>query len=135
MPVVPRAGRVLVFQHNILHEGSTLISGTKYAMRTDVMYKCKELGWKNLHSKAWRLFLICGAGLSHYFLFTSNNKIHILSLSYILQFFCISGLRIIHILLVFFSIKIEGVPFHSYFHSCRAGWENNLVSSQIKNFE
>merc|ERR1712012_908236 len=50
--VIPRAGRVLVFQHNVLHEGSTLISGTKYAMRTDVMYKCKELGWKNLYSKA-----------------------------------------------------------------------------------
>ena len=46
--VVPRAGRVLVFQHDILHEGSLLRclsptldpcrSGTKYAMRTDVMY-------------------------------------------------------------------------------------------------
>jgi len=40
--VVPKAGRVLLFQHDILHEGSTLISGTKYAMRTDVMYKCFE---------------------------------------------------------------------------------------------
>ena len=40
--VVPKAGRVLVFQHDILHEGSTLVSGTKYAMRTDVMYKCFE---------------------------------------------------------------------------------------------
>ena len=37
--VVPKPGRVLVFQHDILHEGSLLVKGTKYTMRTDVMYK------------------------------------------------------------------------------------------------
>ena len=39
--VVPKIGRVLVFQHDILHEGSVLEKGTKYTMRTDVMYKVK----------------------------------------------------------------------------------------------
>lgn len=28
----------MVFQHDILHEGSLLIKGRKYAIRTDVMY-------------------------------------------------------------------------------------------------
>ena len=36
--VTPKIGRVLVFQHEILHEGSLLMAGTKYTMRTDVMY-------------------------------------------------------------------------------------------------
>jgi len=35
---VPETGKALVFQHDILHEGSTLIKGQKYAFRTDVMY-------------------------------------------------------------------------------------------------
>ena len=38
LPVVPQPGRVLVFEHRILHEGSKLISGRKYALRTDAMY-------------------------------------------------------------------------------------------------
>ena len=41
VPVLPLPGRILVFQHVILHEGSVLVKGTKYAMRTDVMYKLK----------------------------------------------------------------------------------------------
>ncbi|XP_076109076.1 uncharacterized protein LOC143077222 [Mytilus galloprovincialis] len=36
--VVPKTGSVLVFEHPILHEGSELIAGRKYAIRTDVMY-------------------------------------------------------------------------------------------------
>ena len=32
-------GSVLIFQHDILHEGSELLSGKKYAVRTDVMYE------------------------------------------------------------------------------------------------
>ena len=31
-------GMVLVFQHDIMHEGSTLVKGKKYSMRTDIMY-------------------------------------------------------------------------------------------------
>ncbi|XP_052063241.1 uncharacterized protein LOC127702953 [Mytilus californianus] len=36
--VVPKTGSVLVFEHPILHEGSELIAGRKYTIRTDVMY-------------------------------------------------------------------------------------------------
>ena len=36
---VPRTGMVLIFQHDILHEGSRLEKGRKYAVRTDVMYR------------------------------------------------------------------------------------------------
>ncbi|XP_052063175.1 uncharacterized protein LOC127702908 [Mytilus californianus] len=39
--VVPKTGSVLVFEHPILHEGSELIAGRKYAIRTDVMYSSK----------------------------------------------------------------------------------------------
>lgn len=38
VPCIPKTGRVLIFQHDILHEGSVLESGQKYAIRTDVMY-------------------------------------------------------------------------------------------------
>lgn len=37
--VEPKAGRVLLFSHNIPHEGSLLTTGVKYAMRTDIMYE------------------------------------------------------------------------------------------------
>ena len=40
--VVPKIGKVLVFQHHLLHEGSLLKSGRKYSMRTDVMYKLSQ---------------------------------------------------------------------------------------------
>ena len=33
--VALRPGRILVFQHDILHEGSELKKGTKYTTRTD----------------------------------------------------------------------------------------------------
>eukprot|EP00980_Cylindrotheca_fusiformis_P000307 scaffold73_cov118-Cylindrotheca_fusiformis.AAC.3 len=36
--VVPQIGRVLVFDHILMHEGGRLFSGIKYAIRTDVMY-------------------------------------------------------------------------------------------------
>ena len=37
--VVPRAGLALAFQHHVLHEGCVVSDGTKYALRTDVMYE------------------------------------------------------------------------------------------------
>jgi len=37
--VVPKPGLVLIFQHDILHEGSAVTKGRKYSMRTDVMYR------------------------------------------------------------------------------------------------
>lgn len=36
---VPRAGSALLFQHRILHEGCQVISGTKYVLRSDVMFR------------------------------------------------------------------------------------------------
>ncbi|XP_022288047.2 uncharacterized protein LOC111100439 [Crassostrea virginica] len=39
--VVPKTGSVLIFQHDILHEGSELKEGRKYAIRTDAMYESR----------------------------------------------------------------------------------------------
>lgn len=36
--VVPKAGMILVFEHDIYHEGSLVRSGDKYTIRTDVLY-------------------------------------------------------------------------------------------------
>lgn len=36
---VPRTGSALLFQHLVLHEGCRVISGTKYVLRSDVMYQ------------------------------------------------------------------------------------------------
>lgn len=36
--IQPELGKALVFQHDILHEGVAADSGTKYVLRTDVMY-------------------------------------------------------------------------------------------------
>jgi 2OG-Fe(II) oxygenase superfamily len=36
--VRPVIGRVLIFEHHLPHEGSTLLNGEKYTVRTDVMY-------------------------------------------------------------------------------------------------
>ncbi|KAF1946760.1 oxidoreductase domain-containing protein [Clathrospora elynae] len=39
MDIVPRCGRVLLFQHrNLVHSGDDVIRGTKLTLRTDVMY-------------------------------------------------------------------------------------------------
>jgi hypothetical protein len=41
--VVPKAGRVLLFQHrNLIHSGDDVISGTKFTLRTDIMYTLDE---------------------------------------------------------------------------------------------
>ena len=37
--VVPKPGKVLVFDHRLYHEGQIIQKGTKYALRTDVMYR------------------------------------------------------------------------------------------------
>lgn len=37
--VVPKAGSILIFQHrDLLHSGTDVLQGTKYTMRTDLMY-------------------------------------------------------------------------------------------------
>lgn len=38
VPVVPKTGMILVFEHDLYHEGSLLRSGNKYTIRTDVLY-------------------------------------------------------------------------------------------------
>ena len=38
-PIKPKKGQLLVFKHNILHEGSLLKSGEKIVLRTDIMYE------------------------------------------------------------------------------------------------
>ena len=35
----PRAGQALLFQHFLLHEGCVLKQGTKYALRSDILYR------------------------------------------------------------------------------------------------
>lgn len=40
--VVPKAGMVAIFQHKLRHEGRPVLRGTKYAMRTDVIYEADE---------------------------------------------------------------------------------------------
>lgn len=40
LEVVPRTGMALIFQHFLLHEGCAVQSGVKYALRSDVMYRC-----------------------------------------------------------------------------------------------
>ena len=37
--VNPTTGMVIIFQHDILHEGSPVNSGVKHVIRTDVMYR------------------------------------------------------------------------------------------------
>ncbi len=39
LTVEPLPGRVLLFDHSILHEGVVVDSGAKYALRSDVMYR------------------------------------------------------------------------------------------------
>jgi len=37
----PKVGRILVFEHRILHQGMEISDGRKYAIRTDIMYRWK----------------------------------------------------------------------------------------------
>ena len=38
----PKLGKLLLFRHPILHAGCPVFTGTKYVLRTDVMYKKKQ---------------------------------------------------------------------------------------------
>lgn len=43
LEVMPRTGRVLLFQHrDLVHSGADVVQGTKYTMRTDLMYSLKS---------------------------------------------------------------------------------------------
>lgn len=37
--VKPEKGKALIFRHRLRHEGKEIISGVKYVLRTDIMYK------------------------------------------------------------------------------------------------
>ncbi|MGV3612262.1 MAG: prolyl hydroxylase family protein [Fluviicola sp.] len=37
--IVPQKGQALVFEHSLRHAGEPIVSGTKYVLRTDIMYK------------------------------------------------------------------------------------------------
>ncbi len=39
LEVQPREGQVLIFTHAVLHEGAKVEQGTKYVLRSDVMYR------------------------------------------------------------------------------------------------
>jgi hypothetical protein len=38
----PKTGTALIFEHRQRHEGAALISGIKYVLRSDIMYKLKD---------------------------------------------------------------------------------------------
>jgi prolyl 4-hydroxylase len=40
--IIPKRGRVAIFQHKIRHEGCLVQRGTKYVMRSDVIYEAPE---------------------------------------------------------------------------------------------
>jgi len=40
--VFPTAGTALVFRHDVLHTGATVLDGVKYVIRTDVMFRHKD---------------------------------------------------------------------------------------------
>lgn len=42
--VTPKTGSVLIFQHDLLHEGAPTTSGKKFVIRTDVMFTNKGSG-------------------------------------------------------------------------------------------
>lgn len=37
--ITPQTGKILLFQHPIIHEGSLVTEGVKYVARTDIMYR------------------------------------------------------------------------------------------------
>lgn len=41
--IVPRRGMALLFEHPLRHQGAPVRQGTKYVLRTDVMYRRSEL--------------------------------------------------------------------------------------------
>jgi prolyl 4-hydroxylase len=42
--VSPKKGTALIFYHYLEHAGTEVIEGTKYVLRTDIMYKIKKSG-------------------------------------------------------------------------------------------
>lgn len=54
VPFKGKTGQVLIFEHHLGHEGSLLVSGTKYTMRSDILYHCKGRK-ENVRTSRWEL--------------------------------------------------------------------------------
>jgi prolyl 4-hydroxylase len=46
--VVPQTGNALIFQHMVLHKGEKVIRGTKYVVRSDILYRAQEEVHQNI---------------------------------------------------------------------------------------
>lgn len=42
MGVIPMPGRVLMFEHRLLHEGEEVKEGVKYVLRSDIMFRRRK---------------------------------------------------------------------------------------------
>jgi len=40
--IYPKTGTALLFRHDLLHSGNEVIAGTKYVIRTDIMFRVSE---------------------------------------------------------------------------------------------
>lgn len=49
--IQPKTGMVLIFLHQLYHEGSEVLSGTKYVLRSDVMYRRTKAYYKQQNLK------------------------------------------------------------------------------------
>jgi hypothetical protein len=59
LDVDPKLGRVLIFQQrNLTHSGEDVIRGTKYALRSDLMYTRKPSGMELIRRMAKYLFIL-----------------------------------------------------------------------------
>lgn len=47
LTVTPQKGAALIFYHYLEHEGSEVLEGVKYVLRTDIMFQLKEKEIKN----------------------------------------------------------------------------------------
>ncbi|XP_076116892.1 uncharacterized protein LOC143084398 isoform X2 [Mytilus galloprovincialis] len=54
--IIPQTGSMLIFEHDILHEGSKILSGRKYVLRSDVMYSGETIPKKSKLSRLCHLF-------------------------------------------------------------------------------
>ena len=50
LDVKPKTGSILLFEHNILHEGQKVTHGKKYVVRTDIMYSTANVGFTSAAS-------------------------------------------------------------------------------------
>jgi len=50
LDIKPKTGSILIFEHNILHEGQKVTHGKKYVVRTDIMYSSANVGFTSAAS-------------------------------------------------------------------------------------